>query len=140
MNQEKVTINPYLGFDKNCKEAMEFYQSVVGGELELMPFSEAPTEVPEDRKDGIMHAILVFDGAIIMASDTTGEQPIVIGNNNSISVSAPSKEKGAEIFNGLSEGGQVLVPYEKMFWGATFGMFVDKFGIQWMVNAEMPTS
>lgn len=136
MQNTQVAVHPYLAFDKNCKEAMEFYKSVLGGELEIMGFDEAPMEVPEDRKDCVMHASLKFHGAMIMASDTMGQVPHVVGNNNSISLTPVSVEQGEAFFNGLSVGGQVLVPYAKSFWGSTFGMCIDKFGIQWMIDVE----
>ena len=132
----KSTVNPYLAFKGNCKEAMEFYKSIFGGGLELMDFSSAPMEVPAEYKSKILHSKLKFADAIIMASDTMPNNPINIGDNVSISIAAESEEIGAKYFNKLSEGGKVIMPFEDAFWGSKFGMLEDKFGVRWMVDCS----
>lgn len=132
----KSTINPYVAFKGNCKEAMEFYKSIFGGELELMDFSSAPMDIPEEYKSKIMHAKLQFGNAVIMASDTMPNNPINVGDNVSISLGAESVEVGTKCFNSLSEGGKVLMPFADAFWGSKFGMLEDKFGVRWMIDCS----
>ena len=132
----KTTATPYIAFKGNCKEAMEFYKSALGGELEMMDFSSAPMEVPEEYKSKILHSKLKFDDATIMGSDTMPNNPINIGDNVSISISADSEEAGEKYFNNLSEGGKVMMPFADAFWGSKFGMLEDKFGIRWMVDCS----
>jgi PhnB protein len=135
-------INPYLTFKGNCEEAFNFYRSVFGGEFAYigrfgdMPPQEGHT-MPESDKDKIMHVSLpIGKGTILMASDTGGEwaPKTIIGNNFSISIGADSKEEADRLFNGLSAGGQVTMPMAPTFWGDYFGMFTDKFDINWMVS------
>ena len=134
-------INPYLSFSGNCEEAFNFYKSVFGGEfLRLVRFKEVPAEqsVPASEGEKIMHVALPIGKAVLMASDassTCGPQ-LAPGNNFSISINAESEGEATRLFNGLSAGGHVIMPLHKAFWNAYFGMFTDKFGIQWMVNYE----
>ncbi|MCL3781551.1 VOC family protein [Prolixibacteraceae bacterium JC049] len=136
MNKTETQIVPYLNFDGNCLEAMQFYTEVFNGKLEVMPFSEGPMEIPESEKDRVMHSHLVFGKNQLMASDTMPGQPFSQGNTYSISISEPDLEKAKFFFEKLSEGGHVIMPFEKAFWGAHFGMFSDKYGVNWMVNTE----
>lgn len=129
-------VNPYLAFKGNCKEAMEFYKSALGGELELMDFSGAPMDVPEDYKSKIMHSKLEFGEAIIMASDTMPGTEINFGDNVSVAIAAESEEIGQKYFNNLSTDGKVLMPFADAFWGSKFGMLEDKFGVRWMVDCS----
>ena len=137
------TVNVYLTFNGNCKEAFDFYKSVFGGEFPYvgtfaeMPPQEGMPPVPDDFKDKIMHISLpVSDETVIMGSDTGGEwaSDFKQGNNFSISINADSKAEADKLFNGLSEGGKVTMPMDSTFWGDYFGMFTDKFGINWMVG------
>ncbi len=134
---DKTTVNPYLTFAGNCREAMEFYKSGTNGELEIMPFEGAPVEVPDDYRQNIMHSTLRFGDAVIMASDSMPGQEVKHGNGNFISIAATSIEEAESLYNNLSAGGQVVMPFEETFWDAKFGMFIDKFGIGWMVNCEV---
>lgn len=135
-------INPYLTFNGNCEEAFNFYKSVFGGEFPYigrfkdMPDSE---KMPEAAKNLIMHVSLpISEGHVLMGSDSSEAfgQNTVIGNNISVSLNAQSEDEAHKLFNGLSAGGKVTMPLEKTFWGALFGMFTDKFGINWMVNYD----
>lgn len=95
------------------------------------------------EKDGnrIMHVTLpISKETCLMGSDTGGEwsTSLIQGNNYSVSINAESKAEADKLFNGLSAGGKVILPMEKTFWGAYFGMFADKFGINWMVNFDEP--
>ena len=137
MHHEKTSLNPYLTFAGNCTEAMNFYKEALDGELELLPFDGSPVEVPEDYKHKVLHATLRFGYGVLMASDGMPDQEITLGNACHLSIAAISEEDGERYFKNLSEGGQIVMPYEKTFWGAKFGMCIDKFGINWMVNVEM---
>lgn len=136
-------VNVYLTFDGNCEEAFLFYQSVFGGEIPYMGrFKEIPPQegippLPKEMEEKIMHVSLpISKETILMGSDTGGEwaPSIVKGNNFSISVTTDTKEEADRLFKGLSEGGKITMPIEVTFWGDYFGMFTDKFGINWMVS------
>ena len=135
-------INPYLTFDGNCEDAFNFYRSVFGGEFPYLGrFKDMPSEKPLPAEVGekIMHVSLpIGNSTILMGSDSSAEfgQATVMGNNFSISINADSKEESDNLFNKLSAGGNVTMPMNQTFWGAYFGMFTDKFGIQWMVNYD----
>jgi PhnB protein len=129
-------LNPYISFEGNAREAMEFYKTVFGGELKLTTFEEmggAPAGVEADK---IMHAVLNADNGItIMAADSaTGMREFIVGTNMSLSLSGDNEEELTGYFNKLAEGGTVESPLKKEAWGDTFGMCIDKFGIFWMVN------
>lgn len=138
-----TTVNIYLNFNGNCEEAFNFYRSVLGGEFPYigrfkdMPPQEGMPPLPKEMEDKIMHVSLpVSKETSLMGSDTGGEWASTFqqGNNFSISISTDSKEEADRLFNGLSDGGQVTMPMNNTFWGDYFGMFTDKFGINWMVS------
>jgi PhnB protein len=135
-----LTINPYLGFDGNCEEAFELYRSIFGGELEISRFSEMPPDSPVDPSaaDKVMHVSLPLgDGQVLMGSDRMpGMGTTTFGDSVAVSVSPGSADDGRRIFDALADGGQVTMPYERQFWGADYGMCVDRFGIGWMVNYD----
>ncbi|HQV66456.1 MAG: VOC family protein [Saprospiraceae bacterium] len=139
-----TTVNVYLNFDGQCEEAFSFYKSVFGGEFSYIGrFNEMPQDenIKLSEADGnkIMHVSLPISAETnLFGSDTVGawSPKLVQGNNYSISINASSKEEADRLFNGLSAGGQVTMPLENTFWGAYFGMFVDKYGINWMVNFD----
>lgn len=138
-----TTINPYLNFNGDCEEAMEFYRSVFGGKFATFSrFGDMGSGMPlapgEEKR--ILHASLpIGDHFVIMASDCpTSYGEVNVGNNVSISIGADSEEEATRIFNGLSYGGSVTMPLQKTFWGAFFGMWTDKFRINWMVNYDYP--
>lgn len=144
-----AAVNPYLIFNGNCEEAFLFYKSVFGGEFMYigkfsdMPPSDDPNCPPpsEDEANRIMHVSLpIGKDTTLMGSDSTSQSgDVVIGANISISINTESRAEADKLFNGLSAGGHVIMPMDNTFWGAYFGMFVDKFGINWMVNFdEMP--
>ena len=140
-----MTLNTYLTFDSNCREAFEFYRSVFGGEFaEIHTFGEGPPEmgVPEDERDLIMHVSLPIGSSVLMGSDSSSTQgpPPVIGSNFSISVIPDSKEEPDRLYAGLSEGGTTVMPMADAFWGSYFGMCVDPFGVRWQINFEYPVS
>ncbi len=129
----------YLNFNGNCREAMKFYQRCLGGELSIMPFSEAPGDFPKEAKDRVMHARVTKDGTtLLMASDTMPGSNFVQGTNFSISIDCQGAEETDRLFNAFSENGKIIMPLQDAFWGARFGILRDQFGINWMFNFEKP--
>ena len=132
-------LNPYVRFDGNAREAMEFYKDVFGGELTLNTFGEYGTEDPA-LADKTMHAQLETDrGFTLMASDTPPGMDHSTGDNIAVSLSGEDADDLRGYWNGLSNGGTVTVPLEKQMWGDEFGMCTDRFGIPWMVNITQPS-
>ena len=140
-------LNTYLVFEGNCEAAFNFYRSSFGGELiDLIRFGEMPPQeemppLPDEMKNRIMHVGLPISAeTILMGSDTMpGMGPNTkIGNNFSISIGVSSKEEADRLMAALSEGGKVTMPLEVTFWSAYFGMWTDKFGINWMVDYDEP--
>ena len=135
-------VNVYLTFNGNCEEAFTFYKSVFGGEFPYMGrFKDMPAneqkKMPAADAEKIMHVSLpISKETMLMGSDVGGEWSphFSAGNNFSISINTDSKNEADRIFNGLSAGGMVTMPMNKTFWGDYFGMFTDKFGINWMVS------
>ncbi|MEA9357309.1 VOC family protein [Bacteriovorax sp. PP10] len=132
------TVTPYLIFNGNCKEAVNFYNSHLGGELFMTTYGEAPqTDCPSGAENKIIHANLKKGDFNLMASDTpTGTAHV--GDNIQLYLHCESREEVEKIYKGLSEGGTQKVPLNDTFWGAYFGMFTDKFGINWMLGFELP--
>ncbi|UPT69683.1 MAG: VOC family protein [Flavobacterium sp. JAD_PAG50586_2] len=141
-----ASINPYLIFNGNCEEAFLFYKSVFGGEFPYIgKFSDMPPSEDEncpppsaDEMNRIMHVSLpIGNDTILMGSDSTSQSgDVAIGGNVSMSLNTESRAEADKLFNGLSVGGNIIMPMQNTFWGAYFGMFVDKFGIHWMVNFD----
>ncbi len=126
-------LNPYLNFDRTTREAMEFYQSVFGGDLNVMTFGDMGDE--GDTKDGVMHSQLTTpDGFTLMASDPPPGEAATPGTLGGVSLSGDDEAKLTGWWNALSDGGTVTVPLEKQMWGDAFGMCVDRFGTPWLVN------
>jgi PhnB protein len=121
---------------------MKFYQECLGGELQLLPFSEMPPGVPypKEAKDRIMHAKLSKgDAVLLMASDTQPGMPFRQGNNFSISIECDNVEEIDRLFKSLSMEGKVTMPLGETFWAKRFAMLTDRFGINWMLDLEKPT-
>lgn len=133
MKQPDPMLSPYLNFDGNCREAMEFYHQILGGDLKMNTIGDYYPDAKEG-KERIMHATLENDGLSFMASDGMADEHMVIGDNFQLSIAGTDGERLTEFFNKLSEGGTVTMPLSKQVWGDTFGMFVDKFGVKWMIN------
>lgn len=139
-----ATVNSYLTFNGNTEEAFNFYKSVFGGEFTYIgKFKDMPADEncpPPSEEEGnlIMHVSLpISKETILMGSDATSfSGSVIFGTNFSVSINADNKEEADKLFNGLSAGGKVTMPIESTFWGAYFGMFTDKFGINWMVNFD----
>ncbi|MCH4553772.1 VOC family protein [Aestuariibaculum lutulentum] len=136
-------INPYIHFNGNAEEAFTFYKSVFGGEFAMLvrfkDFENLDDQVSDKEANKIMHiALPIGKTNVLMASDT----PESMGKHNEnetrskISISAESKEEADKLFNGLSEGGTIEMPIADSPWGSYFGMFRDKYGIEWMVDFD----
>jgi PhnB protein len=134
------SLNPYLNFNGNTEEAFNFYKSAFGGEFVTMQrFKDTPEaeKMPEGDRNKIMHAALpIGKGNMLMGTDSLESmgQKLVVGNNFYISIDTESEDEANKLFNSLSGGGKVELPMQKTFWGSYFGMFKDKFGIQWMIS------
>ena len=138
-----MSLNIYLTFDGNCREAFNFYKDVFGGEfMSLETFASAPDDMPvaDADKDLIMHVSLPIGSSVLMASDKAAGwgDDLVSGNNFSISVDAESRERCDELHAKLAEGGSVTMPMDDTFWGSYFGMCRDRFGISWMFSHAEP--
>lgn len=138
-------INPHINFNGNAEKAFNFYKSVFGGEfIRVMRYKDLPNPgfpIPEYEMEKIMHIAFPIGPNILMGNDV----PEILGkvseneNRSKISVSVESKEEADKIFNGLSAGGQVEMPIGDSPWGSYFGMFRDKYGIEWMIDfAKQP--
>jgi PhnB protein len=133
-------LNPYLTFNGNARQAMEFYAGVFGGTLDVNTFGEYGAEGSPDA-DRIMHALLETDaGYTIMGSDVMGDMEYQPVAGASISLSGDDGDLLRGYWEKLSAGGTVTMPMEKQAWGDEFGMCVDKFGVPWMVNVSQPAA
>lgn len=135
-------INPHINFNGNAEEAFNFYRSVFGGEfatiVRFKDLSSADHPVDEDEADKIMHIALPINGNVLMGNDVPKFMGRVNENENrsKISVGTESREEADRLFNGLSAGGTVEFPIGDSPWGSYFGMFRDKYGIEWMVDFD----
>ncbi len=124
-------LNPYLNFDGNCREAMDFYATVFGGTPEVSTFGEMGEE--GELKDKVMHASLESpDGFTLFASDLPPGMDAI--PNGQISLSGEEVDLLRGYWDGLADGGTVTMPLERQMWGDDYGSLVDKFGVPWMVN------
>jgi len=135
-------INPHINFNGNAEEAFTFYKSVFGGEfamiMRLKDLSGPDFPVAENDANKIMHIALPIGKNILMGNDIPEAMGRVNENENrsKISISAESKEEADRLFNGLSAGGEIEMPIADSPWGSYFGMFRDKYGIEWMVDFD----
>jgi PhnB protein len=128
-------LNPYIAFDGNARQAMEFYRDVFGGDLTLRTFAEIGGEHSPQDADKIMHGSLeTARGYTIMGADNPPGQEYNPGDNIAVCVSGDDTDELRGYWQKLADGGNVLVPLEKQMWGDEFGMCVDRFGISWMVD------
>lgn len=128
------TLVPYLNFNGNAGQAMKFYHSVLGGELNMQTFGDTKMAETPEQKDMIIHATLKSGSIVFMASDTMPTLQAKFGDNIHMSISGEDTGKLTDVFNKLAERGKVTMPLAKQFWGDTFGMVTDRFGVHWMVN------
>jgi len=131
-------ITPYLFFDGNCREAMNFYHDCLGGELKMQTIGESPAAASQPPEAGwrIMHATLDKGDLALMASDMMFGG-LTHGNSVSLTLECGSEEEIKTFFVALSKGGKVTSELKKEFWGGTFGQFDDKYGFHWMLNYGM---
>lgn len=135
-------INPHINFNGNAEEAFTFYKSIFGGEfVNIMRFKDLSSPefpVAENEANKIMHIALPIGKNILMANDVPESMGRTNENENrsKISISAESKEEADKLFNGLSEGGTIEMPITDSPWGSYFGMFRDKYGIEWMIDFD----
>lgn len=137
----KKPVQPYLHFDENCREAMSYYQSLFGGDLELMSIGESPSKdhFPKELHQQILHGSLINGDFNIMASDMCGQGLLHQGNSVQLSLDCSSKDEINKLYQQLSEGGKVVQELGEQFWGALFAMVMDKFGVRWMLSYDKNT-
>jgi PhnB protein len=130
-------MNPYLIFEGNCRQAMEFYKQCLGGEISMMTYAEAPgVNVEPQFKNWVIHARITNKSFVLMASDTRPGWKVQRGNGYDISIDCESIEEIEKIFKALSDKGQVAMPLEETFFAQRFAMFTDQFGVSWMLNLD----
>lgn len=131
-----MQINSYLTFNGDCREAMTFYKDCLGGELTFQTVGESPLseKMPERMKKVILHATLINDELILMASDMVNEKGLARGNAVSLMLHCSSEAEIKEVYKKLSQGGQKNHPLAMTFWGALFGDLTDKYGNHWLLH------
>jgi PhnB protein len=131
-------LNPYLNFDGNAREAMEFYKTCLGAKLGIMTFGDSPMQSPPGSEKRVMHARLTKGSLTLMASDTMPGMPFQQGTNFSLTIECETPQEVDQVFAALSAGGKVTMPVQETFWAKRFGMLTDKFGVNWMLDLEKP--
>lgn len=132
-----IRLNPYLNFRGDAREAMEFYQSVFGGDLRVGTFADFQSAQDPSENDLVMHAQLnIGDGLTLMGSDTPERMALTVGDSISVSLSGDDEATLTRWFEGLAVGGEITEPLVKAPWGDSFGMLRDRFGVNWLVNIE----
>jgi len=133
------SLNPYLSFKNEAREAMEFYRSVFGGELTVSTFSEYPGMVEDAENDLVMHAQLETpDGFVLMGADTPSHMRYEKPAGMSVSVSGDDEASVRRYWDSLAVDGTVVMPFDTPPWGGRFGMLTDRFGIDWMLSLNAP--
>jgi PhnB protein len=128
----------YLTFAGNCEEALNFYKGALGAEvLHVSYMGDGQMEVPESVRGKVMHARMKIGENELYMSDNFDPSVVKQGNNVSLSLQTDTLSQTENLFEKLSADGKVIMPLQDTFWGARFGMFTDKFGIQWMFNFEL---
>jgi len=140
-----TTVNIYLNFDGTCEAAFQFYKSVFGGDFShfsrhtvMFPGANEDT-IREKELNRVLHVALpISNETCIMGNDVAPDwsRNLRVGNNCNISINVDSRQEADRLFNTLSEGGNITMPMAVAFWGAYFGMFIDRFGIHWLVNFD----
>ena len=130
-----MQLTPYLMFNGNCEEALNFYSTTIGGQIKhLSRFEGSPGESMSVDKKKVMHATFEGNGMAFMASD--GSQPVTDSGNIHLCIDFKDLVAMENVFAALAKGGKITMPLQDTFWGARFGMLTDKFGINWMFNSE----
>ena len=134
---QTLQLQPYLFFYGRCEEALEFYKRALGGTYELQRISDSPMadKTPADFRNKVMHANFQARGLTFLASDGQGSKKIDPEEGNiSLAIHTDDRAEGERVFKALSEGGKVKMPLDEAFWGGRFGVFDDRFGIEWMLT------
>ncbi|MGP7816394.1 VOC family protein [Niallia sp. 01092] len=136
-----MSVNAYINFNGNCREAVEFYAEVFGTEMtQIMTFGETPPHpdypLPDEAKNLVMHTMLIIDGSPVMFSDVFPGMPFIEGNNITLAVVNSNMEEMISLFNKLKEGGTVGMDLQETFWSKLYGQVTDKFGIHWQFNHD----
>lgn len=135
---KNTLVQPYLFFGGRCEEAVEFYRTAIGAEVEMLmrhkdsPEPPPPGMLPPGYENKVMHASFRIGETVVMASDGCGESQTFSGF--SLSIAVPTEADADRVFNALANGGQVQMPLTKTFWSPRFGMVADRFGVGWMVS------
>lgn len=131
-----MQLEAYLFFDGRCEEALAFYKQILGGDYDMNRFAGSPmeSEVGADWAQKIMHATFKGSGFTFMASDRRPGNTQAPEGNVALSLASTDTEEAKNVFQRLSEGGEVTMPFGPTFWGGSFGMLTDRFGQEWMVS------
>lgn len=136
-----MSVDVYLNFNGNCREAVEYYAEVFGTEQpKMMTFGEMPSDpsfdLPEEAKNLVMHTRLNISGSNVMFSDVFPGMPFVVGNNVNLSIVSKDLDEIKSVFHKLKEGGKVGMELQETFWSKCYGSLTDKFGIEWQFNYD----
>ena len=133
-----MQLQVYLNFDGNCEEALKFYCEVLGGSHTIIQrYGDAPMDTPDEFKQRVLHAQFQAGDVFFMAADAMPGDPAKPGNIT-LSLDLKDADQQTKIFEALADGGKVTMPLEETFWKARFGMVIDRFGIPWMLNHNLP--
>ncbi len=135
-----MAFHPYLFFGGNCRQAFARYQEIFGGELTLLTMEDmaAGESVPAGQGEMIMHAALMVDGNLLMASDDPTSDSFGPVQGMQVNVTLDDVDEAKRVFEALAEEGEIQMPLAETSWSPLFGMCLDRFGTPWMVNAEAP--
>ena len=137
-----MSVNPYIEFNGNCREAVAFYTQVFGvtEKVQMMTWGEMPSDpkypLPEEDKNLVMHTELILCGSRVMLADRPASMPILIGNNISLTVVSKDIEEIKMLFNKMKVGGTVAMELQETFWSKIYGFVTDKFGIPWQFTHD----
>ena len=136
-----MQVTPYIMFNGNCEEALKFYEKALGGEIkDLMRFEGSPAENMSVDKQKVMHSHFAVDGNVLFMASDTGQSNAGANQGGMVHLSLNFTDAGKlqQVFAAMSDGGRVTMPLQDTFWGATFGMLQDQFGVNWMFNYDKP--
>lgn len=136
-----MQLTPYIIFNGNCEEALNFYANALGGEIKnLSRYEGSPAEAMSTEKQNILHAQFAIDGAVLFMASDSGQGSPVETHGGMVKLSLDFTDAGSieQVFAALSESGTITMALQDTFWGARFGMLTDKFGINWMFNYDKP--
>lgn len=132
---------PYLNFRGDAREAMEFYRSVLGGELSVSTFRDFGITDWPDQLDKVMHSRLITEhGLVLMGSDVPETMEVVFGDSISVLLGGEDEAGLTSWYEGLSQGATISQPLGKAPWGDSFGQLTDRFGVKWLFNIAAPTA